>query len=467
MMILKSFWYARYRNYNIIYTLPTFSDVFQFVPSKVNALINNTLLLQAWTKDKDTILQKKVGKSFIYYRGTFAKGTEGHKMESATGIMFSSDVNLHDECDRSDQSIIEQYGSRLEASEYGGRWYFSNPTTPHTLSQKLYEQSDQKHWFVKCEHCNQWQYLDYWKNIKDGKFVCEKCGGEISDEVRREGQWIKKYTGRNISGYWVPHLIAPWISAEKIEEEAKTKTKQYFYNFILGLPYIGSDITVNEDVILKCIDTTKTNSQQHNVLGIDIGILKHYTLINNEGIFKIGKVKDWEDIEELIKIYDVEVCVIDAMPDITIPRKLREKYPGKVWLCYFKKEIKKADYIFWDQKTHTVFADRTKIIQSTIDKLVNREVRFQMQLEDLEEYIRHWKSLYKMVERDNMGIERDIWESAGDDHFVFSTIYAMIGMEKLVGGGTEIKDWSARKEVFNNLAPDIKKILEEQNKFET
>lgn len=465
MEILKSFHLMKFKDFNLIYTLPTFSDVFQLVPSKVNAIISNNPVLQDWTKDKDSILQKKIGKSFIYYRGTFAKGTEKKKMESAVGIMFSSDLNIHDECDRSDQSILEQYESRLEASKYQGRWYFSNPTTPNTLSQRLFEQSDQKHWFVKCGN-GHWQYLDYWKNIKDGKFVCEKCGKEITDQNRRDGQWVKKYSNREISGYWIPHLIVPWISAKKIEEEEKTKTKQYFYNFILGLPYIGSDIVVNRDIILKCIDLTKSNSQQHNVLGVDIGIKKYYVLINNEGIFKIGVTKRWEDIEDLIKIYDIEMCVIDAMPDITEPRKIRDKYPGKVWLNFFKKETKKADFISWDYKTHTVFADRTKIIQQTIDKFVNRATRIQVSIEDLSEFIKHWESLYKITEKDQMGIERDVWESGGEDHFAFATVYAMIGMEKAEGGGTSVKDWSERKEAFDNLAPEIKKLLERQGQYE-
>ena len=58
MKILKSFWGAKYRNFNQIYCLPTFSDVSQFVPSKVNALISQNPLLAQWTQDKDTIFQK-------------------------------------------------------------------------------------------------------------------------------------------------------------------------------------------------------------------------------------------------------------------------------------------------------------------------------------------------------------------------------------------------------------------------
>lgn len=461
MQIIKSLWLARTRDYNIIYTLPTFADVGQFVPSKVNALISQNKILQEWTQDKDTINQKKVGKGFIYYRGTFSKSGEGKAMEGGVGIMFSSDLNCHDECDRSDQSVLEQYESRLQASQFRGRWYFSNPTVPHTLSQQIWEKSDQKHWFVKCSHCNKWQYLDYWKNIKEGEFVCQYCGGFITDDDRKNGEWVRRFTGRDISGYWIPHLICPWISARKIQEEEQNKSKQYFYNFVLGLPYIGSDITVNKDIILNNIDKTEPNYQKNNVMGVDSGLHKYYVLGNKQGIFKVGMVENWKDVEDLINLYDVEMTVIDALPDLTEPRKLRDIYLGRIWLNYYKREVKKADFITWERKTHTVYSDRTKIIQQVIDELVSRKIRFQMEVGELVEYINHWGSLYKLSEKDKMGIERDVWESSGADHFIHATNYFRIALER--SGETTIKSYIPDKnKPYDGMAPMIKEEIERQ-----
>jgi len=462
--ILKSFWGAKYKKYNIIYSLPTFQDVIQFVPSKVNALITQNPVLTELTKDKDTILQKKIGDGFIYYRGTFSKKTEQEKMGAGIGIMFSSDLNIHDEADRSDQAILEQYESRLEASQFRGRWYFSNPTTPHTKSQILWEQSDQKHWFIKCRN-HHWQYLDYWKNVKGGKFICSTCGAEITDDERRNGQWVRKYLNKDISGYWIPHLICPWISAQKIEEQAETKSKQYFYNFVLGLPYIGSDVVVNRDIILRNIDITEQNKQEHNVLGVDQGLKKYYVLGNRQGIFKIGVTETWDEIEELIKVYDVETAVFDALPDLTEPRKLLGKYPGIVWLNYYKKEVRKAEFIKWDYKTHTVYCDRSKIIQQVIDEMVNRKIRFQMRQMDLEDYIKHWQSLYKITQKDDMGIERNLWETEGEDHFCHATIYWRLALETKGEGKGGIKFWDVEDEKPGEIAPDLKRMAKKQEEF--
>jgi hypothetical protein len=464
MAILKSLHAAAYKGYNQIYTLPTVGDVSNFVPPKVNLITQHNPILQELVKDKDTIYQKRVGGRFIYYRGTFSQKTEKEKMESGVGIMISSDLNVHDECDRSDQSVLQQYESRLDASIYKGRWYFSNPSNPHTLSQTLWEQSDQKHWFVKCEHCNFWQYLDFWKNIKGEKFVCSKCGGEISDNARRTGKWVQKYRNKDVSGYWISHLICPWKSAKEILAMEK-KDKAYFYNFVLGLPYRGSDVFVDRDMILKCVETVP-NKKEHVAMGVDQGVDKHYVLMNQQGIFRVGVTQDWQEIENLMQLYDVECAVFDGMPDITEPRKLRDKYLGKVWLSFFKREVKSANYVKWDLDSHTVYSDRTKVIQNAIDWFAQRKIRFQVDARELGEYINQWQALYKTIEKDQMGIQRDVWESGGNDHYAFATIYALLALSKITGGDTGVMKWGEQKLPYTGLAPDVSKLAEKSG-FDT
>ena len=461
MMILKSFVAAKYRNWNIIYTLPTSGDAQGFVASKVNPIIQNNPLLAKWTKDKDTIEQKKLGNSFIYYRGTATVKSEKEKSEGGVGIIISSDWNVHDECDRSDQVALEQYESRLGNSQYKGRCFFSNPTHPKTLNQELYGQSTKSHWFIDCEHCGSSQYLDFFENIQDGQFVCSKCHGRISDDTRRMGYWVKEYQNREISGYWINHLMCPWITAKEIEDQYKTTSKAYFYNFVLGLPYAGSDILINADLILKCVGN-QPNTKDNVVMGVDVGLTKHFVLMNHQGIFRVGTTDNWEDIDKLIRMWDVRCCVIDAMPDQTEPRKLRDAYPGKVYLCWFKREIKKADYITWDQKTRSVYCDRTNIIDDLIDSLVNRKIRYQVDPQELNTYVRHFESLYKIKETDNLGIERSVWESKGADHFVFATVYAMIALSSITISETEAVTYKPYKPIRGNFAPDINELAKRQ-----
>jgi len=155
MNVFKTLWLARFREYNIIYTLPTVEDVRVFVPSKVNPIIQNNPQMATWVKDRDNVETKRVGRSFIYYRGTFT---------SKEALMLSSDLNVYDEIDRSDLEVVDIYSSRLKFSEFKGEWFLSNPSAPAVGVGAKFAISTQNHWFLK-PSCGHWQYLEWEKNV--------------------------------------------------------------------------------------------------------------------------------------------------------------------------------------------------------------------------------------------------------------------------------------------------------------
>ena len=453
---LKVYWAADQLGASVIYTLPTSDGVNDFVSSKVNPIISNNSVLQNLIQDKDSIQQKKVGNSFVFYRGTHSGKSSADKMESGRGITITADINIHDESDRSDQTIIEQYESRLANSKLKWRWYFSNPTAPGIGAHKYFLLSDQKHWFVKCA-CGLWQYLDWPVSIdmKRGIFVCRSCGGEITDDMRRNGKWVKKFKNRDISGYWISQLMNPRTSAKDIILAYQTKDTQYFYNFVLGLPYKGSDVVVDRQAIINNIVLTENNTQ-NAAIGVDNGIEKHYVIGNEQGIFEIGKTKDWDVIERLKMKYQAKM-VIDLNPYPKFPKSLVDKYRGEVWCSFFKKDKDKLGIVEWGEhdKRGMVYSDRNKIIQEAIDMIVDGGVSFNMPESALEEFIAHWDNIYQTVETDNLGIPHAIWNTVPNrpDH------YCLVGETKITikDGNKEIKDVKSGDEVLTRQG--WKKVL--------
>jgi len=94
---------------------------------------------------------------------------------------------------------------------------------------------------------------------RSGKFfICRKCGGIITDEARLNGEWVAEYPDRDWAGYHISQLIAPWITAAEIIEQEQTKSQEYFYNFVLGLPVIGGANSVGRHIILQnCMQEMK------------------------------------------------------------------------------------------------------------------------------------------------------------------------------------------------------------------
>jgi len=236
-------------------------------------------------------------------------------------------------------------------------------------------------------------------------------------------------------------MMAPWKTCKELLAKEKNNSKTHFNNFVLGLPYIGSDIAVNRQVIVKNIIYTK-NEAQNCALGVDNGIVKHYVLGNAQGIFKVGKTQDWDEIERLIKQYQ-PVVVIDALPYPKKPKELVKKYKHRVYMNFYKKDKDDLSVIRWGQKEQSgvVYADRTKIIDEVIEQFYSGKITFNIgeSVLEQEDYIKHWESLYLAEVEDSMGIKRTSWESSdGNDHLAHATIYWYMAMQKLKQGVGEM-----------------------------
>jgi hypothetical protein len=186
---------------------------------------------------------------------------------------------------------------------------------------KRFMESKQFHWFVK-PRCNHWQYLDWEKNVdrSSKEYICEKCHIAILADERKNGQWVAKYPSREINGYWINQMMASWLKCRDLLKEEEEKDKAYFYNFVLGKPYIGTDIVIDASLILSNI-SNRLNDKTQVIMGVDQGLKKHYVVGNSQGIFEVGSTKEWRDIENIRNKYDA-IAVMDALPDLTSIRSI-------------------------------------------------------------------------------------------------------------------------------------------------
>tara|TARA_Y100000310_G_scaffold303388_1_gene341690 strand:- start:2397 stop:4067 length:1671 start_codon:yes stop_codon:yes gene_type:complete len=437
LAILRSFHLAKFMGLNIIYTLPTFDAVSEFVKPKVNPIIEaNPELRRLVSTGEDSVSLKRVGDRFIYFKSSWTE---------REAISISADLLINDELDRSKLSVIKTYASRLGASKFGWKWRFSNPSIPEYGVDEDWIRSDQKHWFIKCP-CGHETYLNWFMEDDENRFknhfvdmdtekyVCGKCHREIDDQQRRKGRWVQKYKDRKISGYWISQLMAAWIPASKIMSEYLDSRSDlsYFYNFVLGLPYASKDMAVSRQAIIDCI-VPGSNRRGGVAMGVDNGVIKHYVIGNSKGIFAFGETKDWDEIETLFNRYKAHM-VIDANPYPNHPKKLAEKYKGRVFVHYYQRDQKSLGVVRWGEKKRRgeVVSDRTKIIDLVVSELNDKMIDFNITQQKLEDYIVHWRAMYRVVEKDSLGVMRGSWitPDGKDDHYAHATIYWRIAMEK-------------------------------------
>jgi Phage terminase large subunit (GpA) len=419
---IKALWLAKNRGMDIIYSLPSASDIKDFVSGKTNRLIANNAILAKWTEDKDSIEQKGVGSNVLYFRGTWTE---------RAAIAIPADLYISDETDRSKQEIVGQYRTRLQHSKFAWEWYLSNPSAAGHGVDAYWQESDQKHWFIKCKCGYEW-YLTM-ENImwREGRpyFGCLKCHEELD---RHHGRWIAKNKGKEISGYWIPLLIAPRISAEYILQKKKEYTEEQFTNFVLGLPYVGRGNKLTRPMFLQNLTDAVNPRDTREIIGVDTGAGINYVLGNKHGLFYFERCDDYGPIEARLQQNKNSIAIIDQGGDIIGPRKLREKYPNRVFLCFFGKDRKNDELIRWNDEDGTVIADRNKMIQLCVDEMADKRTPIFGTEADWYNYMAEWLGMYRTVEESDIGPPVYEWHkpATGRCDYPFAQVYWRIGLDR-------------------------------------
>jgi hypothetical protein len=436
--MLDNFHLAAKRKMNVIHTMHTNDVIRGFVVPKVNPLIaNNPGIQELMTKDSEGL--KGFGDNFLYIRGANAE---------SQAINISADVLKIDEKDRSNPTVVEMYESRMDFSEY--RWIreFSNPSAIGFGVDKTYQESDQRHWFVKCTACNHNMYIDYEESDLKNHYVdadrlifaCgnPKCRREITNNDRINGEWVAKWPSRTkIHGYWFSQMMAPWFTAADIVDKHDTKSTPFFYNFVLGKAYTPSDLLIDRATILAA--QRPGQLQMRNVvMGSDIGKPHWYWLGTPDGIFKVGKADSWDELERLFNLHKCEAWVMDSMPEFTKVQEMLRKYPGKAFAARYVKDTKEVGMVRFQEgdKRGFVYVDRTRAIDRVVGEVASQDIRFFVPVSHLEEAITHASNMYRTVETDEKGFTKVDWmtPAGAPDHLVHALVYWRTALEKAFTG---------------------------------
>ncbi len=476
MNTLKALYVAKKKKKQIIYTLPTQGDVQDMVGGSFNRIIAQNPVLLDWVKDKDTIEQKAVGDSMIFYRGTFT---------SKQAMMIPSGLNIHDEVDASDQDVITQYETRLQAQEDGGwRWYFSHPSLSGHGVDIYWQQSDKKEWHITCPHCGDEHYMTWPDSVDTERecFQCKACKAELPTEARINGRWIDK-DGRvwdgtpligTFSGWHVSQLMLHNKTAKELINASNdpNKDKQYFYNYVLGLPYIGSDDRIEPDVVLRNCEDIVNPQTSRVIIGADTGHGIHFTLMNSDGVFyyehaTLAQYKDpYDRIEEMLKKFPRSIAMFDQGGDLIGVRKLQAKYPGRVFLCWYRKDRKTVDLATWGQHEEygKVIIDRNRLMTLIVEQMRDTgRIRLNGSQEEWEEWASHFGYIYReqvktkeLKDKDDSSLygTQYVWKRNGPDHFVHTLMYAYVGLQKFGGGEAAIVTGNSMFNVPTGMTTD-------------
>ena len=442
--LCKTLHYLNYHAATAMYTLPRRDDISDFVNTTLNPIIDRSPHLQSIISDTDSVRLKKFRVDGIesYF----------HLMEgSVEPRMIPVDVLTNDEIDRCDQNYLEIFRARLDASPNPKHFQFSTPTLPGFGVDRLYIDTTQNEWHVKCQSCNECQLLDWDINFRQEphpRYVCRKCEAELSPDVISSGQWIPLYPGKSVQGYHVTHMMMPISRPPKImaaELNSNKMSKKNFYNLRLGIAFSSSVGSFTKELLQKkCFDS------HHNpeivpltgdtyFMGVDQGNDIHLVIGRLDG--KIRRViygekilfgsGDWAGkIIQLIRLFHVRFCVVDATPNTHDARRIWKEFfqEDRVALCHYS-EIEEP--IRRDREDGKVHVSKTEMFDGLRAEVGDGAWKIWGRFEaddTTNKMVEHLANLRRDEREDLRGITKGIWVNVGPDHFGHAMNYLRIAM---------------------------------------
>ncbi len=151
--------------------------------------------------------------------------------------------------------------------------------TPKEIDNQLetaYRESTQNAWKLSCPGCRT-ESLPNLQVVGPTGIQCRGCQAAL--DVRK-GSWHAYNPSATAAGYWVNHLMVPWIQYEDILERRRTYEEALLQNEVLGLPSaVGSHVVTLAELQACCgrypmanlLNEVQHEGRAQLVAGIDWG----------------------------------------------------------------------------------------------------------------------------------------------------------------------------------------------------
>lgn len=243
---------------NFLMLLPTLG-LAKRVSARVAHTIDATPVLKervakARSRDARNTMDTKEFEGGTLYATT--AGSAANLAELAARYVYGDEVDRWDVDVDNEGDPIELAETRMSTFGRNAKAYFSSSPTIKGASRidDLFTESDQRHYYVPCPHCQEMQVLE-WENLKYTEdysrvqYLCcnPECGCLIDEhhkgEMLAKGEWRAHAEGDGETvGFYLNALYAPlgWVSwlglakqhdkAKKAQDKGDLEPMQVFYN---------------------------------------------------------------------------------------------------------------------------------------------------------------------------------------------------------------------------------------------
>lgn len=192
--------------------------------------------------------------SRIYHRAAYKSA------DACRGL--SADLLLVDEFQDIAPGHLPVLQETLSHAKAGRTILVGTPKTIENPLEAMFSQSTAREWLLPCDRCRLPIALDE-RCLGSVSIVCPHCQSPLDP---KRGRWFARNpAARWGEGFWVNHLMVPWIEYDDILERQRSYDLVRFKNEALGLPSTTGDQVVTRAELEACCGGTRMAKELANI----------------------------------------------------------------------------------------------------------------------------------------------------------------------------------------------------------
>lgn len=489
---LKQLWRMARWSLNVGYYLPDQKLAFAFSGQRFRKIADVVPALQQQRRPEDTenLQIQTFGDSTIYWQWMGGK---------ATTDALPLDALVFDEVRKMVIEDVLETEERLSGNQRF-QWvdFISTAGYPGGDVDHIFtKRSDQHRWHSACACPEGVVLADFFRpeaieciaeNTTTGEtwYRCPRCGSRVDPlvpaVVGEHRGWLPEKTGAELRGYHFPQTISTTVTPEKMLRTYRTAVSmgghamEKFFQNKLGKPFVSPEkILCTLDHLRACEDPTLqwASSGRNCFLGADqmggsiYAVVKRLLPNMKSQLVHLAVFEGahaFDGLYALMRAFDISCGVVDEMINYNEAHKFSLSFPGRVFLASYHENDKMIRWLDRDGdrsadekrsskaivNPYRVHLDRTKILEWSLKRFVNRENIIPNPLglcaEMIWEGVRQWVLICEQVlythlthivrEKEAVGDEtggkyRIVFRNVGlDPHFVHANAYCDAAMAR-------------------------------------
>jgi hypothetical protein len=170
-------------------------------------------------------------------------------------------------------------------------------------------------------------------------------------------------------------------------------------------------------------------------MGVDTGSALHVVVLRHdlgreekEAVVYLGECREFEELDALMKRFNVGSCVIDGLPETHSTREFARRHAGKVHLCFFQENQRGGPN--WNTAERNVTVNRTEALDASRAAIRQKLVVLPRRDAVVEKFAQHMTCDAKVLDEDEeTGTKKYRYVKTGVNHFSFAFTYAWLATQ--------------------------------------